>query len=107
MGDFDLRQFRDDFLWTGNHARCAERKRLRNHVVEVFLDDKQFFGDVAQVVQGKLELLYGRGLAQVGVDHQDAVRDDGFAAISQHLGLDVILRSQYRADSWYFCRLIS
>ena len=106
VGDFDLRQFRDDFLWTGNHARRAERKRLRNHMVEVLLHDEQFIGDVTQVVQDKLDLFYRRGFAQVGVDHQDAVRDDGFAAISQHLGHYVMFRPQHRADRWYFFRLI-
>ena len=81
-------------------ARRAERKRLGDHVVEVLLNDEQFLGDAAQLLQDKLELLYGRGLAQVGVHHQDAVWDGRRVANAQHLGLDVILRLQHRADGW-------
>jgi len=76
-------------------------------MMEVLLDDEKFFGDVVQVAQDELELFYGRGLAQVGVDHHDAVRDGGRADGPQHLRSYVVFRPQDRADRRYFCRLIS
>ena len=76
-------------------------------MVEVLLDDEQLVGDVAQIAQDDFELLYGRWLAQVGVDHQHAVRDGGRADRSQNLGRDVVFRPQDRADGWNLGRLIS
>ena len=72
----------------------------------MLLDDEQLFGDVVQIAEHDLELLDGRGLAQVGVDHQHTVRDGGRADPPQHLGRYVVLRPQDRADGWDLGRLI-
>ena len=65
--------FDDDLSGPGNNGGRTERERLRNHVAEVALNDKQLFGNVPQFLQSRLELFYGNRLAQVGVDHQHAV----------------------------------
>lgn len=57
----------------GNHGSRAEGKRLRNHVVEVALNDKQPVGNVTQALQDEFDLFYGNCLTQVGVNHQYAV----------------------------------
>ena len=84
---------------------APERIGLRDHVMKVLLDDKQLFLDRMQSPQSLLDLFYPGHDAQVGIDHQHAVRAES-RLVAQQSGNDMMMRLQQGADGRNLGRLI-
>src|SRR5581483_2017536 len=104
--ELDPGKFRDDLPLPGNHVGRTECERLRNHVAEVALNDKELLGNTLQIPKHRLETRNGNSLAQVGINQQHAVREGVLGGGPQQMGLNGVFRLQYRADSRYLVGLV-
>jgi len=69
----DQRQPGYDFSRTRDHIGRAKRIGLLDHAANLVAHHKQFFSDAVQLAQHEPDLLDAHHLAQIGVDHQNAV----------------------------------